>query len=491
MLGGQGGAGGLDLSALLGQMQQWLTPHEGAVNWDLTMQVARQVVAQQPDPSPTPSQQSAVADAVRLADLWLDTATDLPSGVGVAEAWSRAQWVEATRPVWTRVVEPVAEHVVAAVGQAMPDEVRQMAGPLVGLLGQAGSAMFGQQLGQGLGALAGEVLSGTDVGLPLAPSGTAALLPANIAAFGEGLDQSQTDVLLYSALRECAHQRLFVHVPWLAPHLLGAVEAYARGTSIDLSAIEEAVRGLDPSDPAALQEALAGGMFEPRSTPEQQAALARLETVLALVEGWVDEVVGQATGDRMPSAPALREAVRRRRAAGGPAEQTFASLVGLELRPRRLRDAATLWGALRDREGAEARDAVWEHPDLMPTAADLDDPLGFRPGDAAAASGDDDMDAALRELLDSDAAGERGSDEGDARPAYDRRRPAGVTPEPRHRPAARRRGPGAVGLDRTRQRAGTAPPGLPRAPRRAPGRDVAYLLARPPDRERAGGRRRR
>jgi putative hydrolase len=164
-----------------------------------------------------------------------------------------------------------------------------------------------------------------------------------------------------------------------------------------------------------MQEALAGGMFEPRSTPEQQAALTRLETILALVEGWVDEVVGQATIDRMPSAAPLREAVRRRRAAGGPAEQTFASLVGLELRPRRLRDAATLWGALRDREGAAARDAVWAHPDLAPTAENLDDPLGFRPGAAPAGEGagaggeGDDMDAALRQLLDDDERGSAGT----------------------------------------------------------------------------------
>ena len=408
--GGAAGAGGIDLSALLGQMQQWLAPHEGPVNWNLSTQVARHVVAQRPDPAPSAAQQSAVSDAVRLADLWLDSATDLPSGASLAQAWSRAQWIENTRPVWARVVEPVAEHVAAAVGQAMPEEIRTMAGPLVGLLGQAGSAMFGQQLGQGLGALAGEVLSGTDVGLPLAPAGTAALLPANIRAFGDGLDQSPADVMLYTALRECAHQRLFVHVPWLGPHLLGSVEAYARGTRIDLSAIEEAVRSINPADPQAVQEALTGGMFEPRTTPEQQAALTRLETLLALIEGWVDEVVGQATTDRMPSAAPLREAVRRRRAAGGPAEQTFASLVGLELRPRRLRDAATLWGALRDREGSAARDAVWAHPDLVPTASDLDDPLGFRPGSTGtdvSTEAPDDMDAALRQLLDDD--DERGS----------------------------------------------------------------------------------
>ncbi len=408
--GGPGGPGGLDLSALFAQMQQWLTPHEGAVNWDLAKKVARHVVAQQSDPTPTANQQQAVRDAVRLADLWLDGATDLPTGVAVAAAWSRAEWVESTQPEWATVVEPVAEHVAAAMGEAMPAEVRQMAGPLIGLLAQAGGAMFGQQLGQALGALAGEVLSGTDIGLPLAPAGTAAVVPANVAAFGEGLGLEQRDVLLYVALRECAHHRLFEHVPWLRGHLSGAVNAYARGTRLDVAAIEETVRGIDPTDPAALQSALSEGLFEPRSTPEQDAALDRLETSLALVEGWVDEVVAQATHERLPSAPALREAMRRRRASGGPAEQTFASLVGLELRPRRLRDAATLWSALRDRSGAEARDALWRHPDLLPSSADLDDPLGFVQGERAdgstvTAASEEEFDAALRALLDDDAAG--------------------------------------------------------------------------------------
>jgi putative hydrolase len=119
------------------------------------------------------------------------------------------------------------------------------------------------------------------------------------------------------------------------------------------------------------------GLFEVEQTPAQRSALERLEVGLALVEGWLDDVVGQATDGRLGAAGALRETVRRHRASGGPAEQTFATLVGLELRPRRLRDAATLFAALRAQQGVEARDAVWAHPDLLPTAEDLDDPLGY------------------------------------------------------------------------------------------------------------------
>jgi putative hydrolase len=412
---GAGGSGMPDFNAIMQQMQAMMQPHEGSVNWNLAKDVARRTVAQEPDPSPTQKQRDAAADALRLADHWLDQVTDLPSGVSTAAVWSRAEWVEETVEVWQRLVEPVAEHVVGAMGSALPEEAKAMAGPLIGMLGQAGGAMFGAQVGQALGGLAGEVLTASDIGLPLGPAGKAALVPANVKAFSDGLDVPDEDVLLYLALREAAHQRLFAHVPWLRAHLVSAVEDYGRGTTIDVSRIEESMRNIDPMNPAAIQEALEGGLFEPQKTPAQEAALARLETTLALVEGWVDEVVSQATSGRMPNAARLQEAVRRRRASGGPAEQTFAALVGLELRPRRLRDASTLWGSLRARQGQQGRDAVWAHPDLLPTSADLDDPLGFREGvEEPTALTDEEFDAALADLLDSTPREGDGGSEGGA-----------------------------------------------------------------------------
>ena len=400
---GPAGFGGMDLSALMGQVQAMMQPYDGPINWDVAIDMARRAAAQQPDPSPTARDKDAVADAVRLADHWLDSATDLPSGVTTTAAWSRAEWIVNTTDAWKVLVEPIAAQAVDSLGKALPEEARAMAGPLIGMLSKATGAMVASQVGSGLGALAGEVLGATDIGLPLAAPGVAALVPENVKAFAGGLDVDDADVTLYLALREAAHQRLFANVPWLREHLIGAVTDYARGIEINTSAMEEQVRGLDLTNPAALQDAFEGGMFDLAQSPAQQAALQRLEITLALVEGWVDEVVGQATAERMPAATKLQEAVRRRRAAGGPAEQTFASLVGLELRPRRLRDASTLWGSLRTRQGTEARDGVWMHADLLPTASDLDDPLGFREDATAPESlslTDEDFEAGLRGLLD-------------------------------------------------------------------------------------------
>ncbi len=182
---------------------------------------------------------------------------------------------------------------------------------------------------------------------------------------------------MFLAAREAAHQRLFAHVPWLPQRLLATVEEFAHGISVDTSALEQLAGKIDPANPESIEEAMSSGLLEPKTTPEQQSALNRLETLLALVEGWVDVVVAEAIGDRLPGAGALRETLRRRRATGGPAEQTFATLVGLELRPRRMRAASALWKLVGDQHGLEKRDGLWSHPDLMPTAEDLDEPLDF------------------------------------------------------------------------------------------------------------------
>jgi putative hydrolase len=429
--------GGGDMNQLMSQLQnafsmlggggslfgQPTTATDSGVNWEVTKDTARKTVASLgADPSPGFGQQHEISEAASIAEVWLDAATGFPRVSTVVSAWSRAEWIENTMPVWKRLVEPVATHIADAMEGALKFGDGDQSEAIPGLAGMeqmlrpmlrtSGASMFGLQLGQGLGQLATEVVGVTDIGLPLNEPGHVALLPTNIAKFGEGLDQSSTDVTLYLALRECARQRLFAAAGWLREQMLTLVEEYARGITIDTSALEEAVGRVDPENLAELSSQLEGGLFEPQKTPEQLATLERLETMLALVEGWVDDVVSQATAPWMPAAAALAETVRRTRATGGPAEATFATLVGLELRPRRMRDAANLWAAVRDARGADGRDAVWNHPDLLPTSADLDDPLGFVGREAAASTGDEDFDAALAALLDSaDTTSESGSDE--------------------------------------------------------------------------------
>ncbi len=414
--------GRLDLEQLMGRLQGAVnafsthmahygpTDAESGMNWTFTKDVARKVTAAAgADPTPTGAQSGAIRDAAGLADLWLDESTTFPRITPPPAAWSRADWVEQTFATWKQLVRPVVTRLAAALGGLLNG---RMGGADPGLeamqpmIRAAASGMFAAQVGQSLGHLATEVVSAGDIGLPLTEHPRVAVLPTNVAAFAEGLEVDAADVLLFLALREAARQRLFAAVGWLAPQLLALVEHYARDIAIDSGALEQAVENQLSGSMTAEEieragQALAGSLFSPSVTPEQREVLARLETLLALVEGWVDEVVAQTAGQRMPSAAALTEVLRRRRASGGPAEEALKALVGLELRPRRTRDAANLWAATRSARGIEARDQSWGHPDLLPTAEDLDDPLGFAEA-GFHRSGPDDFDAELAKLLGED-----------------------------------------------------------------------------------------
>lgn len=425
--------------AMMRQMQAQVqamlsSSDDGPINVDLTQDTARAAVAQQgDDKSIGEANRRDVAQVVQVANLWLDEATDFAPPQGGAVALSRAEWVEQTLPLWRSLTTPIAEGVGAALTNAMSQQMKELGesgtplsipgmpegmnpaalmGQMEPMMRKMSAAMFGAQVGQAVGTLAGEIVTGTEVGLPLLPGESVAILPANISQFAEGLEVDPGEVHLFLAVREAARVRLFAGVPWLGPQLLSAVQDYARDISIDTDAIEEAVRSADTTDPQAMQEALSGSMFSPEPSAAQKAALSRLETYLALVEGWVDVATERAASAHLPHAAALSEAVRRRRATGGPAEKVFSSLVGLELRPRRLRDAANLWSALEASQGAQARDAAWSHPDLAPSAKDLDDPLGYVEARSNSGAESQSLDDELEALLNSaDGDGSRGPED--------------------------------------------------------------------------------
>ena len=384
-----GGASPEDLMGkmpLFAELQKMMNWSGGPVNWDLARQGAISQLAAGHQPS-SDAERTAVAESLRLADLWLDQVTELPSGIDRTAAWSRVEWVELTLPAWSELIDPLAEKVVSAMTSAMPEEAAMSFGPIAGIMGRMGGLMFGAQVGQALGKLADEVLTSSDVGLPLSPAGTGVLVPQNVAEFAAGLDRPADEVRLFLALREAASQRLFSHVPWLRQQLQDAVHAYARGITIDREAIERGIGeamsggGLEGGSTRAIRRASsscwAAACSSPRRRPSSRWRCAAWRRCSRWSRAGSTRWWPRRRRTGCPGHPALAETMRRRRATGGPAEQMFATLVGLELRPRRLRDAATVWGALGQRYGSSERDRLWSHPDLLPTSDDLDEPMDF------------------------------------------------------------------------------------------------------------------
>lgn len=434
--GNSGGANfGGNLGDILGQFGEMLSgmgapgqqgqpndkPKRDPVNYDVALRTARREIK---DPKgATANDRTAVSESTRLANLWLDDASALPDSGARPEAWSADDWLTNTLPTWKRLVSPVAEHMDRAQLEAMPEQAREVFGPISQMLGHFNSMNFGARLGQALGDLANQALTGNDFGLPVAPSGIIGVVPKNIEPISDQLSVPGQEVLVYISAREAARQRLFTHVPWLVERIVSSVEEYSVGLELDTSHIEEQIRNLDleSGDPAKLQEAIQGMQdvdMAPRVTSRNAAAASRLETLLALVEGWVEVVVEDALGQRIPSTAALTESWARRRATGGSAEHAFNNIVGIELGTPKTNEAAQLWRRATEAVGVDRRDKVWDHPDFLPTAEHLDNPAAFIDtllDDAADAQFDEEI-AKLEEMLSNEpgpSEDDRPTDQGD------------------------------------------------------------------------------
>lgn len=402
------------VAQLMNQLQNAMQSDGDGINWSLALDQAKAVASRERVPS-LAAERSSLEEAFHVAALWLDEATFVSELSSPPKLISRTEWVTATIPIWTQLAEPVATSIADALTRMLheqsPEELSDMIAGASKLMRNVGGTLFAMQLGQVVGQLSTEVVSGGDVGIPLLGGDAsskdaesalqAAIIPQNVAAFGKGIDVDREQVQLYLAVRELAHARLFRHARWLRLQMLTAITEIAQGNTIDTRRLEELAENFDPSNTEALKQAVSAGELLAPKSEHQKAALARLETTLALIEGWVDVVTADAT-KRLPKSPAIAETVRRRRASGGPAESAFSTLIGLELRPRRLREAAAMWQSITDAVGAETRDTLWSHPDLVPSGDDIDDPSSLI---ARLSNPDpelDDVDRAIEDLLKDD-----------------------------------------------------------------------------------------
>mgnify|MGYP002519222413 CR=1 FL=1 len=432
-------AGGLNT---MGDVQR--TVNEGPINVKLAESIALNKTRESNAATVVSAQDGAAARrALSEANLWLDSTVEFDPVKNTPEVLTRSEWVEKTLPAWASFAAPVAESMNDALasviserlGGALDGEVAGMfAGPVpipipedlkdpATLMKLLGNTSFAMQLGSAAGDMSSEVHGSFDQGIALLSNPAGALIPENINAYADALELDHAEVMAFLALNEVAHARLFAGVPWLMPRFEALIGKYARGISIDLDAMEEQLREAEMMNPESIAGAVNLTKVGIGDTPEQQEALSSLERLLALVEGWVDCVVWRAGMAHIPHIEQLREMMRRERAIGGPAERTFESLLGLQLRPKRLREAADLWESITSLNGPHIRDGKWTHPDMLPALADANTAFDSSATQQAAGSADSsatsevDWDAELSKLLDEDAGGSDSSK--DAHPEND------------------------------------------------------------------------
>ena len=402
---------GLNLQGLLASLSGQASP--SALSQQMIRDISRKYLSAHGELPISVSELVATQEAFSIADLWINEATTFPALV-IADtcALSRRDWIDSTLSGWEELTKPLVDGMSQAMSEMLNENLSGEFGngelgngeggesatsfsipgfgnmnisrsSIAAIMGTFMSSLISTQLGQTIGNLSTSVTGANDVALPLTTPIRPQLIPQNVALWGKDLEIPETEIRIYLALREIAAARLFSATPWLRDYVRNAIALYGKGIRVDITAItqqaEDAMNSgeLDPSNPESMTLALSGGMFTPEETPQQRAALERLETVLALIEGWIDAVVTKAAGDRLPSMIKLRETQQRRRATNSPTQQLFATLVGLEVSPRRTREAITFWEKVAELKDIEVRDQIWDESVLLPTSKDLLDAEAF------------------------------------------------------------------------------------------------------------------
>lgn len=378
---------------------------------------------------------------LQIADLWLDSVTTLPPALAIRQAWTPARWVEVTTTAWEGLCSPIAENIFEQLSQIfkerfgevdVPGEFQASTPfPIPGLsleniksqitpkqlIKNLGAAIFSKNLGKAIGELSKSVLGIADIAYPLvAPGAACGLVMENVEQLAEELDLPVKEVAQYLAVREVAHARLWDGVAWLPELLSARLNNYASCISIDQDALDKTIANIQEKMrenlPEDFLEQAQHGLAVPLnlnmdlgdldnlfviSNPEAEAVVD-FQAILALIEGWVDEISIQACIPHLPSTMRLQELMRRRQAINSPIEAALKPLIGWEFSPRLNRNAASIWSQLLHAKGIQERDKLWSHPDVIPSAEELSDPKSFLA--KREAQQQDLIDSELNQILD-------------------------------------------------------------------------------------------
>jgi putative hydrolase len=363
----------------LARVMSWT---KGPVNWDLALETATSITT---DTTPrTDRDEREFADAVHVAELWLDQVTGLPAVAGPVRAMTARQWVEAatTDTGLGLLVEPLAAGMGEALSQNMPEQLRAMenqpgfAEALRQSFGAMGAMMYGVQVGTIAGDLSGQLLGAYDLGVPVLDARTVATVGDHHERFAQDYDVEPAELRYWLALREAILRRMWAGVPWLQPHLSGLISEFATAAEFNPEQLLEqfGAGGLDPGNLESLSDALGGSDFAVEPTTAQRQVLDRLQALVAFVEAYAEIVVRAAAGTRLGALGRIEELMRRRRAAQGPGEQTLHQLIGLDLLPRQVREARAFCDAVIAARGQEGLDRVWSDAAHLPVPGDFGDP---------------------------------------------------------------------------------------------------------------------
>jgi putative hydrolase len=367
---------------------------QGPVQWDGARQLAVSIATDgQSEPNVDPMERIRFEQLSRVADLQVANAT----GLSTATTGRPATVVPVTRSHWALTAldayRPLIERVATAL-QPGPPTPGQPGGPPAGpddpftdpaeawlgqIMGALSPMLLGMTTGSLVGHLATRVFGQFDLPIPRPPGDEIQVVPANIEAFGTDWSLDGDDLRLWVCLHQLAHHAV-LGVPHVRDRLDALLADYAGAFVSDPDALTnklgdlEADPGGDPmarfqelmSDP----EVILGAM----RSPQQEELLPRLESLVAVIGGYVDHTMDRIGSTLIGSYGQVTEALRRHRVEASASDRFVERLLGLELTQDHFDRGRAFVDGIEERAGLTGLERLWTEAEVLPTPAEVDAP---------------------------------------------------------------------------------------------------------------------
>jgi len=353
---------------------------QGPLNWDIARQVAYVGLGQggtNVDPAARIACENLAPLAYRhLADFLAGVETREPR----IECVTPAQWCHSTLDAY----RPVFDNLAAALAQRPASDVSPdpaadpMSSMMNGLMSAMAPMMLGMTVGSMVGQLAARAFGQYDLLLPRDPDKALLVVPANIDSFAGEWDLPLADIRMWVLVHELAAHAV-LSTPHLRAALIDAVNSYVSAFSPDPDAVIEKLSGteIDSSNPmAAFQQTMSDPalLLGAVISPEQEALRPRVDALLACTVGLVDWIVDGVTQRLLGGAPAVTEALRRRRIESSPADKFVEHLLGIHHTRATVERGRAFIRGIIERSSAERVLDLLNRDDALPTPAEVDAP---------------------------------------------------------------------------------------------------------------------
>jgi uncharacterized protein (DUF2342 family) len=357
-----------------------------AIDWRIAQRIGERVAGSPPPGGVRAAsvEPRAYEFARRVSDY---SGLGAPSALPPLEAVDRAEWIAAN----LRTMRPLVSGLSERIGEGT--------GPLAAPLRVASGFLLGAQIGGLTGVLSQRVLGQYDLAL-LDDSVTPRLLllAPNLAIAARNLSVDRDELVLWVTIHEITHAVQFTGAPWLREHLGGMLKELIDGLQVSLAGPgSDDGEGSDngkatgdgdgtPSwrrmpklpDPADLREmaerARRGELLRLTLGEDRWALVERMQAVMSLIEGHAEHTMDAIGAEVLPSLPALRRAMNRRRESRPLPWRVLEKLLGLEMKLRQYEVGRRFCDAVVAQGGPQALARVWSGPEQLPSTQELAEP---------------------------------------------------------------------------------------------------------------------